>query len=297
MAEEESLKKEIKNLSTKLKDLGSEKEKAYRQKEELDKQLSKEIKDAKGLKEEKRQIDSQIKDLKAKREVLNKELGEMFAKLKELKLKHGIEPVKKEQTDRRVSPAAIKRQIDAIQYTIQTEVLSFEKEKRYMETIKKLKLQYNEVANSEEKVKEIFEYKKLIRAKKEEADKLHKQVQELANKSTQIFNQLTDHSKTISEAKEKKKGLQTGLKSTKSEIDNVNQNLGTALKSWSKTTATKVRDSAKKSLANIQKQTKDVVAKFKTKKKLTKEDILLLQRGAMAGGGSEREPEPEEKKE
>ncbi|MEM4248401.1 MAG: hypothetical protein QXH80_03960, partial [Candidatus Nanoarchaeia archaeon] len=121
----EQLKKEIHDLSTQLRQLGEDKEKKYKEKENIDKALNSFIKVAKELRDKKAEIDKKVRELKAQREILNHELKDMFAKLAEAKK---ALPERKKGPVVRENPNLIKKQIEAMQYSIETEGLSFERE-------------------------------------------------------------------------------------------------------------------------------------------------------------------------
>ena len=264
----ESLRKEIRELSSKLKELGTKKENHYKEKNDLDKKLNSLIKTAKELRTKKTEIDTEVKSLKAEREKSNTELKTMFSKLAEIKQKLGIG----QKQGARESSEDIRKQIEAIQFTIQTEALSFDREKNYMERIKKLKLKLKEIGDDEAKFTELTEFKKNLNKKKEEADAIHANIQKIANESSGLFNELTGYSKNIADVKKQKNSLQKQLRILKVQIDKLNQKLGTLLKDWSEV-------SSKSPI--LPDKTKDIMDKFKKKKRLTTEDILMLQRKAI----------------
>jgi len=261
----DKLKQEIRELSIRLKDIGEQKEKLYKEKNNFDKELNSNIKTAKELRDKKTKIDEEIKGLKVTREKLNNEIKLMFAKLAELKKKFGLD----KQRGKRESSEDIYKQIDGMQFAIQTEVLSFDREKQYMERIKKLKLKLKEISGEEAKFKEVVSFKVDLSKKKQEADSTHSKIQQLANESSEIFNKLTESSKTISAIKKQKNVLQKKLKTFKIEIDNLNLKLGDLLKDWSEV-------SSKTDI--LPDKTTEIMDKFKKKKRLTTEDILMLQR-------------------
>ncbi len=276
----EQLKKEIQSLSTELKQLGEQKETKYKEKERVELNLNSFIKKARELKDKKVEIDKNIKELKKNRETLNKEIKQMFSKFNQLKKKIlGPQKVDKRRgKDSTTSPAEIKKQIEAIRYSIETEGLSFDREQKYMEHIKRLQQKLGEINAEEEKNKQLRDFKKEILTKKKNADSFHEEIQKFAKESTNIFKELTQLSKDISKSKEQKASLQIVLRNLKSEIDKLNQKLSEILKEWSSITTESIAEEAKESLAAVAARTEQVMEKLKTKKKLTKEDILLMQR-------------------
>ncbi|MBD3262840.1 hypothetical protein GF374_00480 [Candidatus Woesearchaeota archaeon] len=258
----DKLRKDIRELSSKLKKLGIEKEKTYKEKNNLEKELGSLIKKAKETRDEKTKIDTEIKTLKEQREKSNKELKAMFSKLSKIKQKLGLG-----KKNHKKSSAKIRKQIDAIEFSIQTEVLKFEREKKYMAHIKALKQELKDIEAEESKYKDLVDFKKEISKTKQNADAIHEKIQNIAQKSSDLFENLTKYSKKITDTKKRKNELQKKLKKIKSEINRLNQKLGESLKDWSKT-----------SPAPVPVKDINIMDKFKKKKRLTTEDILMLQR-------------------
>ncbi len=275
----EQLKKDIYALSAQLKKLGEEKETRYKEKEGVEKKLNTLIQRAKDIRERKLDIDRNISKLKKEREELNSETKLMFSKFNQLKRnilnsqKPGSRPQEKVS-----SPAEIKERIEAIKYSIETEGLSFEREQRYMDSIRRLQQKLDDINLEEEKNKQLRDFKKKILEKKSRADHIHTNIQKIAKESSAIFEELTQLSGHISKSREKKSSLQATLKDLKSQIDELNQKLGEILKEWSTVTSESLAWEARESAAAIAQRTQQIMEKLKAKKKLTKEDILLMQR-------------------
>jgi uncharacterized coiled-coil DUF342 family protein len=249
----EGLRRQIFLLGKELEALNNSKESLYKEKANLDSCLAKAIIEANKFREEKRAIDEEIKAKKQLRTKLNQELKAYSAKLKTLK-----KNLKK-------NPKALRQKIEAMQYAIETEGLSFEKEKIYMDKIKSIKEELALLAPIEAELKEYT-------SKKELADQIHKEIQNLASKSTKCFELLTFTAKSISEIKSSRAEIQKKLKELKTQIELKNQLLADALSQWldlTKTTAPEI------SLKNIE---LELINKFKNSKRLTKDDILKLQR-------------------
>lgn len=264
IAEIEKLRHQIAVLGKDLESLNNSKESLYKEKTSFDAFLSNTIAQANELKANKKITDEDIKSKKVLRTTLNKELKEFSTKFKE---SQRAQIGKKEK--KRLSPEATKKQIEAMQYAIETEGLSFEKEKQYMDKIKQLKA---ELAESSKEMSGSKELRETVSAKKTQADSIHIEVQKLAETSTKSFDQLTLKAKQIIEAKNKRIEIQNKLKDIKAQIEAKNQELSEALNVW--LTVSKdlpVPVSAEMSEA-------EVINKFKNSKKLTKDDILKLQR-------------------
>jgi len=273
----EKLKNEVKELNLKLKQLGKEKEDRYSEKKNLEHTLNQLINEAKELKDKKNAIDTQIHDLKQNRDSENKIFKEILAQI------HKLQEEKRAATEQldfsRVR--AIKKELRQLEFSLQTEVISFEKEKKHMEKIKKLRAHLTEYDKVMSEFKELENSKKLAKEKKNVADELHRTIQKLAKESSSIFNDLTEKSMEISKIKEKRGSLVKSLRALKSQINILNKSLSGILKSWSDLTNKVFKGKEKRELADLQEKTDEIKKKLKEKKKLTTEDILVLQRESM----------------
>lgn len=265
----ESLRKKISDLGYGLEKLGAEKEALYKEKKSLDEKLSSAINSAKELKTKKASIDLLIKEKKQLRTVLNKDIKNFSKKISELK-----KTMRRTKTS--ISPIEMVRQIEAMQYAIETEGLPFEKEKAYMEKINQYKLKLAELEKEGKKPGSLLDLRAKLANSKAQADALHLEIQKLADESTQLFNILTAKAEEIAELKQMRQKLLSKLKEIKANIENFNVQLAEALNAWlqvSKTAPPIVTASE-----NI--SAEDIFNKFKNAKRLTKEDILKLQRFA-----------------
>lgn len=272
------VKSEVLSLNASLKELGDKKEAGYKEKTLLENKLNKLINSANELKKQKAVVDAKITELKKKREEKNKIVQDSIKELHKAK--------KSQKTSKKsiIRKKDIKKQIRDLEFAVQTEVLNFKKEKSYMDKIKLLKKELTEITQKLGETGEIKAIQDKIKASKEVADEFHKQVQEASKESSQIFTNLTKISREIADIKKKRSTMRASLKGLKSQINQVNTvltkklgNLGTL----PKVTGRAMLDGAKASAGLIQKKTEAVKDKFKKKKKLSKDDILLLQREAM----------------
>lgn len=273
----ETLKKEIHLISTKLKELSDQKEEHYKQKNSLDAKLNKLISKAKQHKDDKKETDNKIKVLKKEREKANVLFNKALTDLREAQNRRR-EMIKKSSV---VSPNKIRAQIKDLEYKIQTEALKFEKEKKIMGQINKLKLELEKSLAEQNKFKEVEEFKKQSQDLKKKADDVHKEIQACADKSSKLFDDLTKLSKDIADIKAKRNTSQVVLKGLKSQISQLNHKLSKTLKEWSGIADHTMKRRAKRGLELVHKKTEEVKEKLKAKKKLTTDDILLLQREAM----------------
>ena len=266
----EQLKKEIHLLSVSLKQLSEQKESKYKEKDGLNQDLNNYIKTAKELRDKKKEIDTKIRDLKGKRQVFNKGLSEMWCKFREIKA--NVVPKDKSKG----SPSLIQKQIEKIEFTIQTEALSFEREKKMMRQLKELKAQLGEMKLEDAKFKELRDFKDDVKEKKVEADDIHIEIQKLATESTDIFKKLTEKSELIAKAKETREKINVDLQGLKAQISEIDVRLEKFLQQWGALTSLPVF-TEQEMIPAVQKKAEAAMEKLKSKGKLTKEDILAMQ--------------------
>jgi uncharacterized coiled-coil DUF342 family protein len=268
------LKKEIHLISSNLKELGGQKEDHYNKKNKLDKELNSLINTAKELKDEKKEIDKHIGELKQQRESANKEFGNAISESRKNRSE-----LKKLRTN--VIPSnRLRKDIKELEYKMQTEALSFDKEKKIMKQIKSLKSELAKSLEVESQLKNTNNTD--TKGIKQKADLIHEEIQKKANESSKIFNKLTKLSEEIENVKAKRNTVQLVLKGLKTQITQMNYKLSKILKDWSGAADKFVIRPARRGFDKlIHKRTEEVKNKLKAKKKLTTDDILLLQREAM----------------
>ena len=268
----EKLKQEITEIGSQLEKLGQTKESLYQEKKILEQEQSNSINSAKDLKAKKASIDHQIKEKKVLRTTLNKELRPLTAKLSQAR--------RQRRNFSGESPEQIKRQIEAMQFSIETEGLSFEREQNYMARIKQLKVKLAEIDAQAGGSVDPDKLGAELTQKKTLADGAHAEVQKLAEQSASIFAELTQKAKSIDEIKEKRHVANEKLKSIKTEIEQSNAKLAEALNQWLEVTKDmppEAKPVMTESMANREEE-QSIISKFKNAKRLTKEDILKLQR-------------------
>src|SRR3989338_2025722 len=129
MYEINGLRSEVKKLRNELNSLNSFKEHLFQEKDRLTREILSQI--------------SEVKKLKQRRDSLTKQVKEEKKKKKKKKIKE-IKKEKKKIVDKyniKVDPSRINDEIERLELKIQTEPMSFDKEKKIMETINKLKKQ------------------------------------------------------------------------------------------------------------------------------------------------------------
>ncbi|UCD04336.1 MAG: hypothetical protein JSW73_01715 [Candidatus Woesearchaeota archaeon] len=261
-----NLRKNIATLSSELKNIGSQKRTLLSTKRKLDKEISDLISSASENKEKKGKVDVKVRDLKKKRDIYNKKVKESSSELK----KEKAEKVPKQAKDL-PSPEALKKQIEELELKIETEPLAFNREKQYMDKIRKLRAAFREAEEIASKFKNVRDLKQKLMSNKKLGDELHVKVQKLADESSELFKNLKETSEIIAKKKKERNDLSKKIKEINKKTKELSEKLEKALKEWAKSREKVAKREKRKTTVKIEDA-------FKDKKKLTTEDILKLQR-------------------
>ncbi len=289
--------KQIEELRSKLNALNTEKEQWFNKKEELNTQIKALVKTLKENSSEVEAEKKKEKEIKANRDRFNKIFLSNLKKSKELVAeRRAIQ----EKFGKNTNPANIKEKIEKLEYSIETEVLSINKEKKIMGQIKELRKVASEAPNLTDFKTQMDEISKELTTAKEEADKYHNELRELTKVNRDKFKDYIDNSKKVNKLKKQqrvafKKFI--GLKKEYSELSaklkeispktakhskpkRTNQPKQKRNKQQKRTSAPDIKhlqenfiDSAKL----IEEKVKDVEQKIKQKKKLTTKDLIAMQ--------------------
>ena len=214
------LRAEASSLKNALNELDKEKESWFSKKEEISKKIRELIQKIKENKTKRDALTSEVKELKPKRDSINKEVGE---KLKEL------DKSKKEKTELekslglRESPSKIKQHIDRLEFKIETETSSFEKEKE----LRKLYENSAGVVDIGKKIKGISDE---IRKLRKEANEIHKVIQEKAKESQALHEEILKLSAEIDRLKVEEENAFKNFSGFKQKFGEMNSKLKEKLK-------------------------------------------------------------------
>jgi uncharacterized coiled-coil DUF342 family protein len=157
------------------------------------------------LKNERDQTNENVKWLKQKRSELNAKIHEKIEEVKKLRQQN-------KETSQRTSfteATAIQKEIDDIEWKIQTTPMNLKQERTHVERIKELQLQLNSFKKLEKLRKRISELQTEIDNLENEGKQSHEKLTQLAQKSQEV------HEKMIAKVADSKK--------TKAEADNLHQ--------------------------------------------------------------------------
>ncbi len=183
----QSLRKEAGQLCEALEGAHREKESWFSKKEALNAEIKTLVEELRKVRQERDAINLQIKEEKQLRGEMHHKAMEEFSKAQELRQESrhlaGKLPTKSD-------PHSIREHIAKIEYTIETEVIPFEKERELMKKIKHLQSAYqqtNLLGSVNQDLHEAFIHGK---EKKKEAYYLHKTIQHQAKESQERHEKL-----------------------------------------------------------------------------------------------------------
>jgi uncharacterized coiled-coil DUF342 family protein len=220
----EQVKKELNELRSTLNNLNDKKEAAWKKKEEVSKKIVQSITTLKIAKKERDSFTKQVKDAKEKRKELNTTISQKVTEIKKLQDKKGVS-IPKDKRNKPLNAEQLKRDIEKLEYTIETGGVTFDKEKKMMKEIKEKKKQYEEL----KKISAGFEgsqgLSKEIDTLRKEADAIHKKVQSHAGTSQEKHESLITTSKEIDVLRSTEKELNKVFDEAKLEFQVVNEKL------------------------------------------------------------------------
>jgi uncharacterized coiled-coil DUF342 family protein len=277
-------KDEVGLLKEKLSNLNAEKEMWFTKKGEFSESIKKSIGEIKDLKNKRNELTTKVKTLKKERDELNKEISENVKVIVKEKKEAGPMP---EIKGKRISPGKIRQEIEQLEFKLQTEPMGFDKEQKIRKQIKaqeKILLEFEEQYKT---TKDLRDASNKTSKLKKRANAIHKEVQGIAQESQDVHEKLIEKSKEVDDYKVKEEEAYKKFLELKEEFNKLNQELQDKHKVFFET---KQKDKEKKVQAakkkqkedekTIKEKTKEVEEKITNRKKLTTEDLLIMQRGA-----------------
>jgi len=195
----DKLKNEVNSKREDLNKSNNEKELWHSRKADISESIRKKISAIKQDRNKRNALTKKVKELKEKRANFNAEIRKNIPEIDGLKGQYGNLAKKAKITD----PIKIRGVIDSIESKLETEVMSFEAEKKLS---KKLKLMKKTLADASGIMGIIDKIKKLnsgIRGAKRESNAVHREIQALAKESQEIHERVIAESKGIDDLKAK----------------------------------------------------------------------------------------------
>jgi phosphoserine phosphatase len=253
----------------------------FREKRKISSDIHSRIREAKDYRDKRNNLTAAVKNTKHSKEEIEEKVKALESDIHALKEEKGKLMAKIGVDD----PMMLKKNIKKMEFRIETEGLTFEKEKELMKVLGKMKKQYDStkaITDIESKLGPKF---RELRDLKEMMEMTRKIVQVSAKESQKHHVELIESSKEIDELKKKEDDFEAGTDKYKTEINAAGEELNKkleqmdAIKKKLSDNNVKFREDIEKSNNEILKQKDEQVQeKIKAGKKLTTEDLLILQR-------------------
>jgi len=274
----EQKKKEVAQLRSQLHSIHQEKETAFQTLRSFRDQIHSKTQAMTTLKQERDNLTKEVRLLKEEREKLNQEVKGKSEVLKDVEQKKGeLTGEFSKHIQERESPGKLKAMIRKLEEKLETEVMSFEKEKQLNKEVKKLKADYKALAGMEEVWKERNTAAANFSQSRKQAQISHHAVQEKAQQSQekhQALSQLYDDVKKIREeikpSEETHHKFRIKYQETKQELDKAMKRLHELSKFFDE-------KEEKRHKSKLQERTDEVKEKIKNRQKLSMDDILAFQ--------------------
>jgi len=280
-AQLDELQPRIKSLKQRLHELNDQKEKAFQQRDPVGKEISHLIQALKQLKQERDALTDEVKKLKDNRTGLNEIIKKRIDEAKKLNAE------RKKAADKlglQENPSHLKMLIEKLERRIETEVIPFEKEKGLMKEIKELKKRFDAAKQASTIWGTAHQMSKDIDALREQADSIHAQIQQKAKLSQEKHELLVEESEKIDALRGKGKTFTSEITGRKTDIAKLNDELEGLLKQAGELTTKLSAERKEQEAENAQQRAKrfseklaEVKAKMAAGKKLTTEDIIIMQ--------------------
>jgi len=269
------------SLKKELTELRDGKESLFADQKELSQKIGGLISKLKEHKEHRDKLTTQVREGKEKRNQINKEIRKLIEDVKKLQ-GTSVQSSASSTMPKDVTPGKLKREIEGIQKTIETAAVSFDKEKELMKQLKEKKKLLDKFGTQSENRGAIKEVDKQLKILKKESDDVHDVVQAAAKQSQEEHESMLKLSKEIDGLRESEKAIREKITPLKEKIRAQSKELdgqikergGDPTRRYSKQKSTRVQQ---KSKADQEAQLAVVQTKLSGKKKLTTDDLLVLQ--------------------
>ena len=279
------LKQEITELRTRLNQVNEEKETWFAKKETARSEIARLIGEIRELKRERDNLTNFVKESKKTREQLNSGIRDKITNIKAAKqerdsLKSSIKIFRR--------PEEIERNINALEFKIETQVVSFDEEQKLMKVIKQMKAELIAAKKSSGAYEKVGSLSREIDKEKVDADSLHAKIQESAAESQKKHELLIELSKKVDalrveeeEAYKKFMELKNQFTEINGELKNRLVAIGESKDEMDELRVQSRKDRKQRENRLIEEKERQVSEKIKTGKKLTTDDLLVFQKAEM----------------
>jgi uncharacterized coiled-coil DUF342 family protein len=277
----DQLKKELTELQRRLNETNILKESSFEKKHQITKQISEFRAKINESKHKRDMLTKEVKELKEKRKELNDVIITKISEIKEID-KDKKEVLKKNKVGG--NPELFKKEIEKLEFRIETEGMSFSKEQLAMKQIHNLKKQLNEIKETKEVMGKGRGLSREIDELKQKADDVHTEIQTKAKESQENHELMIGLIKKIDELKKEEKEAFKKFMEGKQEFTKINDELKSRLGEMNEISV-EVHKGKKQRFDKRKEQDQRTLAekrieveeKLKRGDKLNNEDLLVLQ--------------------
>jgi uncharacterized coiled-coil DUF342 family protein len=277
----DQLKKELTELQRRLNETNILKESSFEKKHLITKQISDFRAKINESKHKRDILTKEVKELKEKRKELNDVIITKISEIKEID-KDKKEVLKKNKVSG--NPELFRKEIEKLEFRIETEGMSFSKEQQAMKQIHNLKKQLNEIKETKEVMGKGRGLSREIDELKKKADDVHQEIQTKAKESQENHELMIGLIKKIDELKKEEKETFKKFMEGKQEFTKINDELKSRLGEMNEISV-EVHKSKKQRFDKRKEQDQRTLAekrieveeKLKRGDKLNNEDLLVLQ--------------------
>jgi len=273
-----SLQKDVSDLRVNLNSINEKKEEWYSKKENLKKEINNLIAEIKQIRNERDKRSTELQELKKQRDKYNEEVQMLIQKIKKLN-KEKSKTYKKYNI--KIDPKNIQVKINELESKVEIET-NFEKEKKLMEEINKLKKSYAQNSEVFELGKKSEELAIEIKNSRSKADEFHRKIQEIARDSNYdlfitLSNKITETKKIQEDAFQKFIEYKDEYAKASQDLKSKIEALNLLKQSVSDNRQLQKIKAKEREHRIIEEKTKKVEEKLKNNKRLTTEDLLVFQ--------------------
>jgi len=273
---------EISKAKNELNEVDKEKESWFRKKEECSAKIKSSIQKIQENKTKRNSLTQEVKELKPKRDIINKEINEKLNNLNDLK--KGAEDYSK-SLNFKESPSRIRHSIEKLEFKIETEPMSFDKEQALMKKIRELKKFYESSSIIYEADKKLKDTSNSIRKMRKEANEAHALVQEKAKHSQILHEEILKISAEIDKMRIEEEEAFKKFSEFKKNFNEANSQLKEKISAMNyakelldKISADKKEKRRQEQESFLKSKEEEVNQKIKRREKLTTEDLLVFQK-------------------
>jgi len=271
----------VSELRSRLNELNQQKEVWFEKKEAVSSQIRELISRVKTNRSQRNALTDKVRQAKTERERLHAVIKGKAGTVKTLnEQKQGL--LKKH--DAPGNPAYIRDEIDRLEHYLETNVISFEKEKELMKKINALKKRFAESSENAALWAQIGGASRELSSLRRETEKAHRDVQQHAQESQKLHESVVLDSREIDRLREEEKGYYQKFMEFKKQFTEVSVQLKERLQEMDRMhrqldsfRAARRKSKEQKEADLIGGKVREIEAKIRRGEKLTTEDLLAFQ--------------------